>query len=430
MDRSKPEEMEAGVGNIESLDLAVKTNSPEYYGSIDGHILSEEPRIRMSILHVCESLPGGTSSYLDEILPYQVFRFGRENVALLAPMAQFEYLRRVERASFVGYRRTGRNLASIRSLAVAIRRQIEARRPDILHLHSSVAGAVGRVVAAATQFDGRLVYCAHGWAIDPGRRSSGQALFRLAEQMLYPASDAIVNISPHEDAFLPAAWRRGRRLHLIQSGIAAAPRAPERVQVADGDGERSPWRLLFVGRTDRQKGFDLLVDEMAFLQGLAELTVAGGAVVDAQHGPVPLPNVKMLGWLPRDQIAHEMEEADFVVMPSRWEGMPLVALEAMRAGRAVIASDHGPFPHIIDHKRNGLIVDIAEPGFLARALAGLSKRDACAMGSAARETFEQRFTSTEMNRRLIALYEELRSAPVRRVRAPRVIPSPRPAGVA
>jgi glycosyltransferase involved in cell wall biosynthesis len=371
----------------------------------------------LNILHVCESLPGGPASYLDEILPAQRKRFGERNVVLLAPASQMEHLAQSSGSDVVGYRRTGRNASSLARLTLALQRQLARQRPDILHLHSSLAGGIGRLVASTTGFDGRVVYCAHGWAIDPGRPSKGRDLFRFAERILYLAADAIINISPHEDAFLPAAWRRGGKVRLIPSGIAPASadaQAPEPAPCEEEPGQPLCWRLLFVGRTDYQKGFDLLLQEMAGLTS-ARLVVAGGHVVEATCELACPPNVAILGWLPRSGVRDLMARADFVVMPSRWEGMPLVALEAMRAGKPVIASANGAFPHIIEHGRTGLLVDTREPGFLGRALEGLARADAVRMGAAATETFQQRFTSTTMNDQLFRLYEELRSAPPARV---------------
>ena len=371
----------------------------------------------MKVLHVCENLPGGTSSYLQEILPAQISKYGHQNIRLLAPADQRDYLTLSEGFGFVGYRREGRDTFSLVRLAVALRRLLREFRPDILHLHSSLAGAVGRVVALSSAFEGRVVYCAHGWAIDPYRRSRGAPLLTLIEAALYSATDAIINISPHEEQFLPAGWRRNSKLHLIQSGIATRADEPKE-HPFDASQETRPWRLLFAGRTDYQKGFDLLLREMAQLGEKARLRVAGDHIVGDDCSSPPLPNVTMLGWLPRADVADEMRNADFVVMPSRWEGMPLVALESMRAGRAVIASDRGPFPHIIEHNRTGLLVDIDEPGFLARALAGLQKREAQRMGREANEVFSGRFTEAEMNNRLLELYRDLTIAPAERLRLP------------
>jgi len=359
------------------------------------------------VLHVSEILPGGISSYLSEILPPQVAFYGSSNVALLAPHEQQEYVAYRGDFQFIGYHRTGRDVPSLLRLAHALRGALGDYRPDILHLHSSLAGAIGRVVARSSGFAGKVIYCAHGWAIDPNRRSRAAVLLRLAELGLYWSTDVIVNISPHEADFLPGHWRNGSRVRLIQSGIADDVGAPLRAP-GDPRGTRR-WRLLFAGRTDYQKGFDLLVPEMAELGDAAQLVVAGDHMEGSERGTGPLPNIAVRGWLPRDQIKVEMSEADFVVMPSRWEGMPLVALEAMRAGRPVIASNRGPFPHILEHKRTGLLIDIDRPGFLRRALDGLTPADALRMGAAAREAFANRFTSARMNQGLASLYRELYS---------------------
>jgi glycosyltransferase involved in cell wall biosynthesis len=96
-----------------------------------------------------------------------------------------------------------------------------------------------------------------------------------------------------------------------------------------------------------------------------------------------------------------------VVMPSRWEGMPLWAIEVMRSGRVLVCSSHGAFPHFIEHGRNGFLVDIRRPGFLDRALRQLDTSDLPAVGRAARVTYETMFGNDPMNADLMKLYNRL-----------------------
>src|SRR4029453_10577437 len=91
-------------------------------------------------------------------------------------------------------------------------------------------------------------------------------------------------------------------------------------------------RVLFVGRFDRQKGIDVLLDALPELQDSAFCYLVGDRVLN--NGPVPaMPaNARTTGWLTAAEIESFYKSADVVVVPSRWEGLGLIGAEGMRAG--------------------------------------------------------------------------------------------------
>jgi glycosyltransferase involved in cell wall biosynthesis len=197
-----------------------------------------------------------------------------------------------------------------------------------------------------------------------------------------------------------------KKTALIVSGLRDLP--PERRTPALAAREAGrPLRVLFAGRMDQQKGVDLLLREFAAIDPCrATLTLAGAAVVGSADLAVP-PHVERLGWVARDALPTVLADYDAVIMPSRWEGMPLWAIEVMRSGRALVCSSHGAFPHFIEDGVNGLLVDIGRPDFVREALSRLEMADLPAMGRAARRTYEAQFTSERMNAELMALYQGL-----------------------
>lgn len=370
----------------------------------------------MKILHVCESLIGGPASYLDEILPYQIQQFGADNVGLLAPANQRGSIASSINCVVETYKRTGRNLRSILTFALAIRTYIKQHDPDIVHLHSSFAGAIGRLVIRTMRLRPRVVYCAHCWAFDRPQQTAVTRLCTLLERKLSRLADAIVNVSPHEEPLLRRARISLRNTKLIVSGIkdlTPLPRAS-----APTTGPAGPIRLLFVGRLDLQKGVDLLLRDFALLKpGRATLKLVGAKIVDNRDLIIP-PEVELLGWVPRETLPEVFGNFDAVVMPSRWEGMPLLAIEALRSGCPLICSNHGAFPYFIKSGVNGVLMDINTPGSLDRALTVLENSDLPAMSAAARATFVAKFQRERMNRDLIELYDGLVEIPLQSKIAP------------
>lgn len=358
----------------------------------------------MKILHVSESLIGGPASYLQEILPFQTRAFGADNVILLAPAAHLGELGGKFDGIIAPYRRTGRNIVSLLRLGWELRRTVLRQRPDIVHLHSSFAGAVGRAALLTLRRRPRVLYCAHCWSFDRTERTPVTGLWTLIERWLARATDRIVNLSPHEQGLLRKADFPMQRVALVVSGIAdvdqSRPPPPPRQS-------GKPLRLLFIGRFDRQKGVDLLLDAYRRVDpARATLDLVGDRVLGGPQISIP-ENAKTHGWIARSEVTARIAACDAVIMPSRWEAMPLLALEVLRAGRPLIGSNRGPLPYIIEDGVSGIVVDIDQPDFLDRAIAALEGADLAAMGRAARRSYEQRFRSERMNDTLIEVYHAL-----------------------
>lgn len=135
--------------------------------------------------------------------------------------------------------------------------------------------------------------------------------------------------------------------------------------------------VLAVGRLERMKGFDLLLDAVAALDDPRVQVAIGGdgsqrEALLAQATRLGLSEqVHLLGRLSDSEVAGSMRAADVVVVPSRWEAFGIVALEAWRAGTPLVASVHGGMPEFIRDGVDGLVVDPVDPEALASAIRGL-----------------------------------------------------------
>ena len=121
-------------------------------------------------------------------------------------------------------------------------------------------------------------------------------------------------------------------------------------------------------------------------------------------------SMQVTGWLPRDQIAALYAAAEVLVVPSRWEGFGLVAVEAMRAGRAVLASRVGGLPEVVDEGVTGGLFEAGDAAALAGILARLSGAELQAMGAAGRSRFERLFDVRRVGDELDTLYRRLVAA--------------------
>lgn len=352
----------------------------------------------MRVVHFVEALKGGPATYLDALLPFQLAAY--DHVSVLCPSSQAQFVR-TPGIDLVTFPDTRRTLPGIARLIAYWHRHVGSQGYDVAHLHSSFAGLAGRLGRLRAASGPRIVYCAHGWAFGMETAGANKALYRLIERFLARRTDAIVNISGSEDALARNARLPALRSDLVYNGLLDTPWTPLPV------GCRAS-RLLFVGRYDRQKGLDILLDAMPALTPLGfTLTTIGGPVI-GKPSVRTLPNhVRNLGWREPQEIAAEMANADIVVMPSRWEGMSLVGLEAMRAGRPIVGSAVGALPEQIEHGVSGMLCTPGSAPALAGAIAALRHRNIRAMGVSARARYEANFTAERMFNRLDALYRGL-----------------------
>jgi glycosyltransferase involved in cell wall biosynthesis len=108
----------------------------------------------------------------------------------------------------------------------------------------------------------------------------------------------------------------------------------------------------------------------------------------------------------REDIPELLYSMDVVVMPSMFEGLPMVLLEAMASGKAVVASRVGGIPNVIQERVNGIMLPPGDVCGLTTALCGLLKNRQLrvALGQKARETVESRFSACSMAKRYVEIY--------------------------
>lgn len=168
----------------------------------------------------------------------------------------------------------------------------------------------------------------------------------------------------------------GDRLVVIPNGVDAAtidqaePVARESIAVDEGS-----HLALFVGRLTRQKGVEVLLEaaaEVAAERGDWNLAIVGdgpGREELEARGSACANLAARIRWLGRrSDVPGLLKAADVLVLPSFWEGMPNVVLEAMAARRAVVGTDVEGTSELVVPGQTGWLVPAGDPRTLARAL--------------------------------------------------------------
>jgi glycosyltransferase involved in cell wall biosynthesis len=297
---------------------------------------------------------------------------------------------------------------TVRDFASIIRRV----RPDVVHAHSSKAGAVARL-ARLIQPRPPVLYTPHGYAMAGFFRRVERTAYREVERGLGLLTSRVLAVCEAE-ARLARTVTPADRVSVVHNGIDVAA-----VAVGEPDARMQALRsrgplVCTVCQLRPGKGMETLIDAWPAViadQPDAQLAVVGdGALRGVLEQRVEAlgiaDSVHFLGDYP-DPIA-ALRVADVFLLASWFEAFPYVILEAMALGRPIVASEVGGIAEAIEDRRSGLLVPAREPGALSSALTELIA-DAelrASLGAAALQTVNRHFSIDSMVHGALAAYVE------------------------
>lgn len=357
----------------------------------------------MKVLHVAETVRGGIATYLSELRPHQRARYGVGNVHYLVPSDHRHDLTGFEDDEVFVFRRLGRSVSSLFWMALETMRQIRALSPDVVHIHSTFAGLAIRPILFLQRGGPQVVYCPHGWAFSRETSKLSRQITEFAERLLSKVTDRIICISKNELDNAIRARIDETRLVVVNNGIALDR------PVADPDLFEWPskkLKVLFIGRLDKQKGYDILLETARQLQGEIEVRIIGTSVVGKSENIELPPNVTLLGWMNQSQIEANLQTTDLVVIPSRWEAFGLVALEAMRAAKPIVAFRIGALPEIVEDQETGILCEPVGVSELTAALKSCLCLDLPTIGKRGYERFKRLYDVEKTFQELDRIYAD------------------------
>lgn len=187
-----------------------------------------------------------------------------------------------------------------------------------------------------------------------------------------------------------------KKVDIVINGVPGPAAAPERRIAADGIR-----RVLFVGRLTELKGVGDLLEALAKAdvdRSKVEVTLAGNGEDErfkAQAKALGIDSfVHFAGWCDQAKIDELLAKSDLLVLPSHDEVMPLVVLEALGRGVAVVCTPVGELPTVLSDGENARFVPVGDVDQLARTLGDVLNDDGVLLrlGRAGRELYERQFS--------------------------------------
>lgn len=316
-----------------------------------------------------------------------------------------------------------RELSPVRDLVAALRlaRIIRRVRPDVVHTHTAKAGAVGRIAALVA---GRprpvVVHTFHGHVLRGYFGTGGSLVFRAIETVLARVTDRLVAVSPEvRDELVRLGVAPASKFSVIRLGIELEPRV-----AFDGDTDEVRRRLgippgkYVVGWFGRMTTVKRTDDLLTMLAGLRErgidallLLVGDGddraSLEQRAHDLGLARSCLFLGY--QEDVAPWYAICDAVVLTSANEGTPVTIIEALAAGRPVVATRVGGLPDVVDEGETGLLVRPGDTHALAERLELLARDPELArrLGEEGRRRALSRYAVSRLVDDVDALYREL-----------------------
>jgi glycosyltransferase involved in cell wall biosynthesis len=276
----------------------------------------------------------------------------------------------------------------------ALGRRLRLNPPAVLHSHGYRANIVAKMLRLTGRTAGaRLVSTCHGWV----ETTAALRLYNAIDRWSTPLSDVTAVPDPRMLAALP---RIGRRAH-VANGVPELPSESAREQPLPHAG---PFVAGTLGRVSEAKGIlDMLAAARDFPDPTVVFVVAGSGELATRVSSIG-GNVRYIGFLERPE--RYLDSLDVYVQASHSEGLSLSLLEAMRAGKAIVATDVGATSDAVVDGESALLVPARDAAALRNAVLRLREDPLlCArLGRNARKRFEADFHIARQHERYLELY--------------------------
>lgn len=349
---------------------------------------------------ICDSLTGGA--------------FEERQLAALSPFLalgihRFPMKRNISPMDLVSAWRAYRHLAPM--------------HPDVVHGHGAKGGVFGRLVGTVLRLAGHPIarlYCPHGGSLHYDAKSLKGRVFFAVERLFERVTDGLVFVSRYEaEQYASKVGMPRVPVRVIYNGLAEQEFVPVEAAANARD-------FLFIGTVRDLKGPDVFLRALARLRTIAPHAPSAHMVGDGEDKPAMETLAASLGldegavaFHPSMPARDAFAMAKCVVVPSRAESMPYIVLEAIGAGKPILASAVGGIPEILGTEPD-LMVPPGDADALADAMAMILRDPDRALDRALMRAnrIKPAFSSAAMAREIGRFYGDLLGDTGQRDRTP------------
>lgn len=304
------------------------------------------------ILHIAEPFATGVLSFLLDITKKQVDKYDVYILygirPLTPPNVESLFDKRIHLIKVDEFKGALRSVLNPQAYHI-INKYYKQIKPDIVHLHSSAAGFIGRWGIPCSQT--KVFYTPHGYSF---LMQDGSALKRLIYWSIeyFSAKRKAKTIACSEGEYKEACKLSSNSTY-VNNGINTKELQP---YIQESQAIHNPIKICTSGRILYQKNPQLFND-IACLVPNAEFIWIGEGELKTK---LTSPNIKVTGWISREEALKTLQGIDIFILPSLWEGLPISLLEAMFLKKVCLVSNVIGNRDVIKSGFNGFICNTAQ----------------------------------------------------------------------
>lgn len=306
---------------------------------------------KKKILYIVEAMGGGVFIYIVDLANELVNSYDMYiayAVRKQTPQNYKDYFDK--RIQLIEVKNFGRAIDPVKDIAAFFEvKKIAAEiKPDVIHLHSSKAGAIGRVA-----FNGKIpmFYTPHGYSfLMENYKPMKRRMFKLIESVCAKRNCMTISCSVGENQ---ESLKLTKRATYVNNGINMA----ELQEIIDKTEKvEHPFTVYTLGRICYQKNPTLFNEIAESLPDVKFVWIGDGEL----RGELTSKNIEITGWVDRSAAIRYAVNADVFLLPSRWEGLPISLLESMYMKKICVVSDVIGNRDVIHNGENGFVCTKAE----------------------------------------------------------------------
>lgn len=331
---------------------------------------------KIKVLHITQAVIGGTLEYIK--LFFTNIDKEKFDVELVCP-AYGPMKDEIEALGFkVHVVDMGRDINPIKDFKTyrELKALIRQVNPDIVHLHSSKAGVLGRLAAYKNGIPN--IYNPHGWSFSMNVSKNKKKAYALIERFCSKYCNYIINISDDEQKLaIKYNISSEEKMKVIYNGIDIGKYnvTYDRKKVLNElNIPEDSFVIGMVGRITKQKSPETFINIASKLKDKIEnsyfILVGDGELRFEIEKLVDELNIgdriRITGWT--NNVIKYISVFDIGLLTSKWEGFGLVLAEYMAANKPVVASDVGGIPNVITDGVNGRLIEVGNVNEFCNAI--------------------------------------------------------------
>lgn len=294
----------------------------------------------MKVLHITESLGGGVYTYFNDLSEFMLskgFNKGIENILIYSPkrveLDKVKMQNELSEAFLLHEVCMEREISPFKDLKAVFNliREIKKIQPDILHLHSSKAGVLGRI--ASIFFPKiKVYYTPHGYSFvrEDISKSKKKLFWNIEKYVSRIFGGTTIACGDTEYEF---AEKLGPSL-LIRNGVRTNDISEFKLA---GNNNINNGEIIIgtIGRLSAQKNPELFNQVARYFPEIKFIWIGDGELRNSLNSN----NIRVTGWLDKKDVLEITNSFNIYIQTSLWEGLPFTILEAMSLGKPIVATN-------------------------------------------------------------------------------------------